>query len=40
MYPPHLVAPMAQELEVKGFTSLKTANEVAEVLENQKGTDR
>ena len=38
MYPPHLVAPMAQELEVKGFTSLKTADAVTEVLENHKGT--
>jgi len=38
MYPAELVAPMAKDLETVGFESLETADEVVEVLENQKGT--
>ncbi len=38
MYPPHLTAPMAAELEEAGFTSLKTAEEVDNVLQNSEGT--
>ncbi|MEM6800014.1 MAG: BrxA/BrxB family bacilliredoxin [Bacteroidota bacterium] len=38
MYPPELTAPMAAELETAGFTSLKTAEEVDQVLNNQEGT--
>lgn len=37
MYPINLVAPMAGELENAGFTSLKTPDEVAQILE-QEGT--
>ncbi|MEY3368317.1 MAG: hypothetical protein RI973_1472 [Bacteroidota bacterium] len=38
MYPVELTAPMAQELEMLGFESLKSASEVETVLENQEGT--
>ena len=38
MYPPELTAPMAAELENAGFTSLKSAEEVDSVLNNQEGT--
>ncbi len=37
MYPINLVAPMAGELEEAGFKSLKTPEEVAQILE-EKGT--
>lgn len=38
MYPPELTAPMAQELEQAGFTSLKTTEEVDQVLQDKEGT--
>ena len=38
MYPPELTAPMAAELENAGFTSLKSLEEVDQVLNNQEGT--
>jgi len=38
MYPIHLVAPMSQELEHAGFSSLSTADDVVKELENEKGT--
>lgn len=38
MYPAELVAPMRTDLTSAGFTELKTAEEVANHLENQKGT--
>ncbi len=38
MYPAELTAPMAQELEVRGFTSLKSAEAVSEVLDAKEGT--
>lgn len=38
MYPPHLTAPMAKELEDNGFTSLKTGDEVDAVLGKNEGT--
>lgn len=38
MYPPHLTAPMAAELEQEGVTSLKTAEEVDAMLRDSKGT--
>lgn len=38
MYPPHLTAPMAAELEQAGFTSLKTTEEVDQMLSQQEGT--
>lgn len=38
MYPPHLTAPMAQELETAGFTSLKTPDEVDQALQQESGT--
>lgn len=38
MYPPELTAPMAAELENVGFESLKTSEEVDEVLRNSQGT--
>ncbi len=38
MYPPHLTAPMAAQLEQAGFTSLKTTEEVEQVLGQQEGT--
>ena len=38
MYPPELTAPMAAELENAGFTSLKSVEEVDQVLNNQEGT--
>ena len=37
-YPPHLVAPMAAELEDGGFTSLKSVEEVDNVLREGEGT--
>lgn len=36
MYPPKLTAPMEQELINAGFTPLKSANEVDDVLNNEK----
>jgi putative YphP/YqiW family bacilliredoxin len=38
MYPPHLVAPMAQQLNDYGFESLTTPEDVIETLENDEGT--
>jgi len=38
MYPPELTAPMAQELEQAGFTSLKTTEDVDKVLQDKEGT--
>ncbi|MEL6626069.1 MAG: BrxA/BrxB family bacilliredoxin [Bacteroidota bacterium] len=38
MYPEHLTAPMAAELEGAGFTSLKTVEEVESTLNNSEGT--
>lgn len=38
MYPEHITKPMAQELENAGFTSLKTADEVAAILDKKEGT--
>jgi putative YphP/YqiW family bacilliredoxin len=38
MYPEHLTAPMAGELNKVGFKSLKTANDVDEVLGQKEGT--
>lgn len=38
MYPPHLVAPMKQELLNVGFQELTTSDEVDNFMENQKGT--
>lgn len=38
MYPPHLVAPMKQQLTDAGFTELLTAADVDNFIENQKGT--
>ena len=38
MYPPHLTAPMAAELENAGFTSLKSVEEVDQVLRAEEGT--
>jgi putative YphP/YqiW family bacilliredoxin len=38
MYPEHLTAPMAEELNEAGFESLKTAEAVSEVLSADKGT--
>ena len=38
MYPPHLTAPMAQELTDAGFTSLTTVDEVDQVLREESGT--
>ncbi len=38
MYPAHLTAPMALELEDNGFISLKTANEVESLLEKKEGS--
>ncbi|MCO5231349.1 MAG: BrxA/BrxB family bacilliredoxin [Chitinophagales bacterium] len=38
MYPVHLTRPMAQELENEGFTSLTTAEEVANILDKKEGT--
>ena len=37
-YPDYLTAPMAAELTEAGFESLKTADSVENVLENEKGT--
>lgn len=38
MYPPELTAPMAAELETRGFKSLKTADEVEDVLGASEGS--
>lgn len=38
MYPVQLTRPMAQELENEGFTSLTTAEEVANILDKKEGT--
>lgn len=38
MYPPHLTAPMAAELEQSGITSLKTVEDVDAALRDSKGT--
>lgn len=38
MYPAELTAPMAEELEVRGFTSLKSADAVDNVLTKSEGT--
>ncbi|MFN3782534.1 MAG: BrxA/BrxB family bacilliredoxin [Spirosomataceae bacterium] len=38
MYPPHLVAPMKQQLTNAGFQELLTAADVDQFMENQKGT--
>lgn len=38
MYPEAMTRPMAKELEDAGFSSLKTANEVAEILDQKEGT--
>jgi putative YphP/YqiW family bacilliredoxin len=37
-YPEHLTAPMAQELTDAGFKSLKTAQDVEDILDQPKGT--
>jgi putative YphP/YqiW family bacilliredoxin len=38
MYPKELTAPMAQELEIKGFQSLTNSSQVDQALDNAKGT--
>ncbi len=38
MYPPHLVAPMKEQLVNAGFSELQTSEEVDNFFENQKGT--
>lgn len=38
MYPRELTDPMARELENAGFKSLKSADEVAAILDNKQGT--
>ncbi|MGL4631454.1 MAG: BrxA/BrxB family bacilliredoxin [Leadbetterella sp.] len=38
MYPPHLVAPMKQDLTDAGFTELLSASDVDTFMQNQKGT--
>lgn len=38
MYPPELVKPMREELSSNGFTELRTAEEVDEVLQDSTGT--
>jgi putative YphP/YqiW family bacilliredoxin len=38
MYPEQMTKPMAQELENAGFESLKTAQEVADILDKKEGT--
>ena len=38
MYPPHLVAPMSQELTDHGFQALTSAEEVTQVLDQKEGT--
>jgi putative YphP/YqiW family bacilliredoxin len=38
MYPPHLVAPMKQDLTSAGFSELLSAAEVDSFMANQKGT--
>jgi putative YphP/YqiW family bacilliredoxin len=38
MYPKELTAPMAQELEIKGFQSLTNASQVDQALDNASGT--
>lgn len=38
MYPENMTRPMAQELENAGFESLKSAQEVADILDKKEGT--
>lgn len=38
MYPEHLVAPMRQDLTSAGFQEMKTAEDVENILKNDKGT--
>ncbi|MEL7123488.1 MAG: BrxA/BrxB family bacilliredoxin [Bacteroidota bacterium] len=38
MYPPHLTAPMAQDLTSFGFESLTTPEEVIDVMDQKEGT--
>jgi putative YphP/YqiW family bacilliredoxin len=38
MYPPELTAPMEQQLTGNGFKGLKTASEVKDLIEKEKGT--
>ena len=38
MYPEHMVAPMRQDLSQEGFTELRTAEEVENLLRTEKGT--
>jgi len=38
MYPPHLTAPMSQDLTDYGFESLRTPEEVIEVMSQKEGT--
>lgn len=38
MYPEQMTKPMAQELENAGFKSLKSAQEVADILDKKEGT--
>ena len=38
MYPEQIVAPMRLDLSQEGFTELRTANDVENLLENEKGT--
>ncbi len=38
MYPEHMVAPMRQDLSQEGFTELRTAEEVENLLSAEKGT--
>jgi putative YphP/YqiW family bacilliredoxin len=38
MYPPHLVAPMKEDLLVAGFQQLETVEDVDNFMSNQKGT--
>jgi putative YphP/YqiW family bacilliredoxin len=38
MYPEQMTKPMAQELENAGFESLKSAQEVADILDKKEGT--
>ena len=38
MYPEHLVAPMRQDLAQDGFTELRTAEEVEQLLGAESGT--
>ena len=38
MYPEHMVAPMRQDLSQEGFSELRTAEEVENLLSTEKGT--